>query len=166
VLGTLPRKVEIDWRIWLSLAKTWISLWCTRLSCAQAVQQQTCCSRESAWATQLKFTGLSGEPSALALSTRRWTRRSREFAEGAAAKIHWTVRWANGTRGQWSAARSTGDTWPSQWSHGRTGQCPVRQGDQRSNGRLRQKRKEIEHRIGTVHVRWCTGMSGVPPDRR
>jgi hypothetical protein len=43
---------------------------------------------------------------------------------------------------------------------------PVRQQDQRANGRLRQKRKEIGHRTGTVHVRWCTGLSGAPPDRR
>jgi hypothetical protein len=44
--------------------------------------------------------------------------------------------------------------------------CPVRQGDRGLNGRLRQKRKEIEHRTRTVHVRWCTGLSGAPPDRR
>jgi hypothetical protein len=47
-----------------------------------------------------------------------------------------------------------------------TGQCPVRQRDQRSNGRLHLIRKEIRHRTTTVHVRWCTGLSGVPPDRR
>jgi hypothetical protein len=44
--------------------------------------------------------------------------------------------------------------------------CPVCQGDQRPNGRLHQKRKEIRHRTSTVHVRWCIGLSGVPPDRR
>ena len=37
-----------------------------------------------------------------------------------------------------------------------TGQCPVRQGDRWLNGRLRQKRKEIGHRTGTVHVRCAT----------
>jgi hypothetical protein len=47
-----------------------------------------------------------------------------------------------------------------------TEQCPVCQWDQRPNGRLRQKRKEIMHRTGTVYVRWCTGLSGAPPDRR
>ena len=47
-----------------------------------------------------------------------------------------------------------------------TGQCPVRQRDQRSNSQLHQKRKEIEHRTGTVHIRWCTGLSGTLPDRR
>jgi hypothetical protein len=44
--------------------------------------------------------------------------------------------------------------------------CPVCQGDQRPNGRLHQKRKEIRHRTSTVHVWWCTGLSGAPPDRR
>jgi hypothetical protein len=43
---------------------------------------------------------------------------------------------------------------------------PVRQGCRGHNGRLRQKRKEIGHRTGTVHVRWCIGLSGAPLDRR
>jgi hypothetical protein len=47
-----------------------------------------------------------------------------------------------------------------------TGQCLVRQWDPRSNGRLCLIRKEIGHRTTTVHVRWCTGLSGAPLDRR
>jgi hypothetical protein len=47
-----------------------------------------------------------------------------------------------------------------------TEQCPLCQEDRGRNGRLHQKRKEIEHPTGTVHVRWCTGLSGAPPDRR
>jgi hypothetical protein len=47
-----------------------------------------------------------------------------------------------------------------------TGQCLVRQRDRRSNGRVRPIRKEIKHQTATVHVRWCTGLSGAPPDRR
>jgi hypothetical protein len=39
-------------------------------------------------------TKMSGEPSAPALNARRRTRRSREFTEGAAAKIHRTIRCA------------------------------------------------------------------------
>jgi hypothetical protein len=35
--------------------------------------------------------------------------------------VHRTVRWANGARGQRSAAKSTGDMWPIQRSLGRTG---------------------------------------------
>jgi hypothetical protein len=47
-----------------------------------------------------------------------------------------------------------------------TGHCPVRQWDRRPNSRMRQIRKEIEHRTATVPVRWCTGLFGAPLDRR
>jgi hypothetical protein len=47
-----------------------------------------------------------------------------------------------------------------------TGQCPVRQPTLRSNGRMLLIWKEIVHRTATVTVRWCTGLSGAPPDRR
>jgi hypothetical protein len=47
-----------------------------------------------------------------------------------------------------------------------TGQCPVRQRNRRPNDRMRQLRKEIAHRAATVAVRWCTGLSGAPLDRR
>jgi hypothetical protein len=47
-----------------------------------------------------------------------------------------------------------------------TGQCSVRQLARRCNGHLRQKRKEIHTGPSTVTVRWCTGLSGAPPNRR
>jgi hypothetical protein len=47
-----------------------------------------------------------------------------------------------------------------------TRQCPMRQPVLRPNGRLRPIWKEIEHRTCTVAVRWCTGLSGAPLDRR
>jgi hypothetical protein len=47
-----------------------------------------------------------------------------------------------------------------------TPDCPVRQRDRRSNGRPRLIRKEIGHQTAIVHVRWCTGLSGAPPDIR
>jgi hypothetical protein len=47
-----------------------------------------------------------------------------------------------------------------------TGHCPVRQLIPRANGRLCLIWKEIEHRTATVAVRWCTGLSGAPLDRR
>jgi hypothetical protein len=90
------------------------------------VQQRSLYSRELARATWLKITELSGEPSVPALNARRRTRRSREFTEGAAAKIHRTVRYApdcpvsQRRPRQRSAARSTGDTWTKPmvtWSH-------------------------------------------------
>jgi hypothetical protein len=43
---------------------------------------------------------------------------------------------------------------------------PVRQRDRRPNSRMRQIRKEIKHHTATVHVRWCTGLSGAPLDRK
>jgi hypothetical protein len=46
------------------------------------------------------------------------------------------------------------------------GQCPVRQLPRICNGRLRQNRKEIGSGPSTVTVRWRTGLSGAPPDRR
>jgi hypothetical protein len=47
-----------------------------------------------------------------------------------------------------------------------TGQCPVRQLPQSCNGRLHQERKEIGTGPSTVTVRWRTGLSGAPRDRR
>jgi hypothetical protein len=47
-----------------------------------------------------------------------------------------------------------------------TEQCPVRQRARRSNGRMRPIWKEIAHRTWRVVVRWCTGLSGAPLDRR
>jgi hypothetical protein len=47
-----------------------------------------------------------------------------------------------------------------------TGQCAMRQLTPRTNGRMRQIRKEIAHRTTTVTVRWCTRLSGALPDRR
>jgi hypothetical protein len=67
---------------------------------------------------------------------------------------------------QRSAAQSGATRGPHQRSAGGTGQCPVRQPAQRSNGRLRQEWKEIRIGHATVAVRWCTGLSGAPPDRR
>jgi hypothetical protein len=46
------------------------------------------------------------------------------------------------------------------------GQCPVRQPARRSNGQLHQEWKEIRTGHATMVVRWCTGLSGAPPDRR
>jgi hypothetical protein len=53
-------------------------------------------------------------------------------------------------------------------SNGRLGtpDCPVHQPTSRTNGRMRQIWKEIAHRTATVIVRWCTGLSGAPLDKR
>jgi hypothetical protein len=95
------------------------------------------------------------------------------------AIFHRTVRWCTGLSGEPTATSAT----VSRAIHGRrvarangrqgvpdcpvcTGQCPVRQLPRRCNGHLRQIRKEIRTRHATVTVRWCTGLSGAPPDRR
>jgi hypothetical protein len=134
----------------------------------------------------LKFTGLSGgtpdcpmrhlrpRPSTSATNSslsgkRRWRRG---YNSPDCPVVQRTVRWTIGAHGQRSPARSTAIRG---WANGRivapdclvcTGQCPVRQQIQRSNGRLRQKRKGIAHRTGTVHVRWCTELFSAPLDRR
>jgi hypothetical protein len=108
---------------------------------------------------------VSGAPSwALAnwpLSGTRWRRTT---------IIHRTVRWCTGLSGEPTAARATvGRAICARCvahANGRlgapdcpvcTGQCPVRQPAQRSNGRLRQEWKEIR----TGHEQW---MSGGAPD--
>jgi hypothetical protein len=110
--------------------------------------------------TSLWCTGLSG-----ARLARRRTRRSREKAMAPWLKFTGlsgeprppapTV--GSAVRGR-RVARANGRLV--------TPNCPVRQRDRRSNGQLRLIRKEIRHRTATVHVRWCTGLSGAPPDRR
>jgi hypothetical protein len=101
------------------------------------------------------------------------TGRSRGFVDGVRLKFTGLTGIApDYPVSQRSAAQSARDAWPSQRSDGApkcpvcTGQCPVRQQLQIFNGRLRQFRKAICTGHWTVNVRWCTGLSGVPPDRR
>jgi hypothetical protein len=95
------------------------------------------------------------------------------------AIIHRTVRWCTGLSGEPTVASAT----VGRAIHGRrvarangrqgapdclvcTGQCPVRQLARCCNGRIFQKRKEIVTGPSTVTVRWRTGLSGAPLDRR
>jgi hypothetical protein len=89
--------------------------------------------------------------------------------------IHWIVQWCTGLSGEPTAASATvgrvirgprETRGPRQRSIGGTGQCPVCQLPQRCNSHLCQIRKEIRTGHATVLVRWCTGLSGAPPDRR
>jgi hypothetical protein len=117
-------------------------------------------------------TGLSGESSAVNSSLSRNGKRD-------VAIIHRTVRWCTGLSGEPMVASAT----VGHAIRGRrvarsnsrlgtldcpvcTGQCPMRQPIPRTNGRMRQERKEITHRTTTVTVRWCTRLSGAPPDTR
>jgi hypothetical protein len=119
--------------------------WCTGLSGessvpAQALRRRTRRSREKEKASRLKFTGLSGEPTAPAANDHLHDQRA--------------------TRG-WANDRMVTPDCPMC-----TRQCLVRQWDRRPNGQLHPIRKEIGHRTAIVHVRWCTRLSGASPDRR
>jgi hypothetical protein len=103
------------------------------------------------------------------------TRCSREIAEGAVAKIHWTVRCApdcpvsQQRPCQRSTAWSADDTWPGPtvtWSHRTVQYAPdsVRCAKWTTGTTVVFARKG--KRSDTVHVRWCTRLSGVRSDRR
>jgi hypothetical protein len=94
-------------------------------------------------------------------------------------KIHGTVRWCTGLSGEPTVSRANGRPRNPRVMRGRaksqmgapdcpvsTGQCLVRQRLQVFNGRQRQFRKAICTGHATMPVRWCTGLSGAPPDRR
>jgi hypothetical protein len=93
--------------------------------------------------------------------------------------IHRTVRWCTFLSGEPTAASATVGHQIRGWrvarSNGRQEaldcpvyirQCPVRQWLQHCNGRLCHFRKAICTGPWIVPVRWCTGMSGAPPDKR
>jgi hypothetical protein len=81
--------------------------------------------------------------------------------------VHRTVRWCTGLSGEPTVASAIFARHVVAPTVGRgTRQCPVRQLSPRTNGRMRQKRKEIAHRTTTVTVRWCTGLSGALLDWR
>jgi hypothetical protein len=86
--------------------------------------------------------------------------------------IHWTVRWCTGLSGEPTIASATIGRAISgrrvARTNGRQGapDCPVRHRARSCNGRLRLIWKAIAHRTTTVTVRWCTGLSGAPHDRR
>jgi hypothetical protein len=109
--------------------------------------------------------------------SRPWrARRPQEKQRGDMAIIHRTVRWCTGLSDEPTVAIATvGHAIHERRvarSNGRlgtpdspvcTGQCPVRQLPPRTNGRMRQKRKEITHRTATVTVRHPTeGKFGLP----
>jgi hypothetical protein len=117
-------------------------------------------------------TGLSGESSATNSSVSG-------IKKGDMAIIHRTVRWCTGLSIEPTVASANGRPRNLRATRGLlqqsagapdcpvcTGQCPVRQRARRSNGRMRPIWKEIAHQTATGSVRWCTGLSGAPLDRR
>jgi hypothetical protein len=102
----------------------------------------------------------------------QWTGRSREnlaaygYNSPDCPVVHRTARWANGRQRNGRLRNPRVTRGPRQRLAGSTGQCLVRQLTRRCNGHLRQNRKEIRTGPSTVTVRWCTRLSGAPPDRR
>jgi hypothetical protein len=119
-------------------------------------------------------TGLSGAPG--------WTPMKRPLSgkvQRRTAIIHRTVRWCTRLSGEPTVASAmVGRAIRGRRvarANGRqgapdcpvcTGLCPMRQLARSCNGCLRQKRKEIGTGPSTVTVRWRTGLSGAPLDRR
>jgi hypothetical protein len=125
------------------------------------------------------YTGLSGESSTPAPKSSATNSSLSGKGGSAAAKIHRTVRCCTGLSGEPTTLATNGRLRDHRATRGlangrmvapdypmRTGQCLVCHQIQRSNGRLRQKRKEIAHRTAVVAIRWCTVLSGAPLDRR
>jgi hypothetical protein len=152
------------------------SVWCARLNSGEQAalgkvwRRTTIIHRTIRWCTG-RLLGL-GAPDSV--------RCQAELGEQAAlgkvwrrtAIIHRTVRWCTGLSGEPTAASATvGRAIRGRrvaHANGRQGapDCPVCQLPQICNGRLRQNRKEICTGHATVVVRWCTGLSGAPPDRK
>jgi hypothetical protein len=124
-------------------------------------------------------TGLSGESSAPAPKSLATNSSLSGNEEGVAVRIHLTIRWCTELTCEPKAPAANGHLRDQRATRGQaigrlvtpdclvcTEQCPVHQRVWRTNGRLHPIWKEIEHRTGTVHVRWCTRLSGAPLDRR
>jgi hypothetical protein len=116
------------------------SVWHTRLSGAPGWSAVNSSLSGFDGGVRLKFTRLSGEPTVASATVDRATRGRR-------------VARSNSRLGTPDCPVCTE-------------QCPVRQSTLRTNGRMRLIWKVIAHRTATVNVRWCTGLSGAPTDRR
>jgi hypothetical protein len=133
-------------------------------------------SRESAWRR-----GYKSPDCPVVHQTVRWVISARtqvfgnklvalEKEKDVAAKNHRTIRWCTGLSGE-STARAANVRLRDQpatrgIANGRMVALDSVWCANRSNGLLRQKRKGITHQTATIVVRWCTGLSGAPLDRR
>jgi hypothetical protein len=128
---------------------------------------------------RLKITGPSGGAPDCSVSHPRRTRRPREKQRGDVAIIHRTIRWCTRLFGEPMVTCANGRPSNLRVTRGRangrldtpecpvcTELCPMRQLTPWTNGRMRLFWKAIAHRTAIVTVRWCTGLSGAPPDRR
>jgi hypothetical protein len=131
---------------------------------------------EKVWLSAAKNAPACGAPDCpVPKLARQRTRRSREKAEGSSAKNHRTVRCApncpvsHQRPRQWSTTRSVGDTWTEAMvtRQHRTDRCTpdsVRCAKVTKGSKVGFTRRG--KKSGTVHVWWCTGLSGAPVGRR
>jgi hypothetical protein len=165
-------------KTWLCAAKFQFGLAHRTVRCARLVRVNSPLSGFDG-GVRLKITGPSGGAPDYPVSHQRRTRRSREKDQQRTTKIHWTVRWCTGLSGEPMAASANGrprnlrSTRGSSNGRQKAPDCPMRQRAQSCNGRLCPIWKAIAHRIGysscpVAHrtVRWRTGLSGAPLDRR
>jgi hypothetical protein len=124
-------------------------------------------------------TGLSGESSAHVSKSSAMNSLLSGKEKGDVAIFHRTVRWCTELSGSApncpvrqqlkrpTVVRAINERHVVR-ANGRLGtlDCLVRRRARRTNGRLCPVWKEIEHWTATVAVRWCTGLSGAPLDRR
>jgi hypothetical protein len=125
VLGTLSRNQKWIGEVWLSLAKTCISLW--RIGLPGGSPDNVRCtgsfsSEVTALGNRQRRRGYKSSNCPVShqrpRSRLQWrTRRSRKFAEGTATKNHQTVRWCTGLSSEPKAPAPT-----VSWSH-RTVRC-------------------------------------------
>jgi hypothetical protein len=144
VLETVPRKEDLNWRRVGKIQPTPARAWHTGLS--GGAPDSVRCPRL-----------VNSEPAAL------------EKRKGDVAIIHWTVRWCTGLSGESTAPAANGrprdqrtTRGPRQQSVGHTGLsgAPTGPEDQQSTA------PGMEGNQAPVAVRWCTGLSGAPLDRR
>jgi hypothetical protein len=123
---------------------------------------------------RLKITGLSGGAPDCPVSHPRRTHRSREKHQGDVAIIHQTVRWCIGLSGEPTVGRAIFarhvDCSNGQLVH-RTIRCApdsVWCANQPRGATVGYTKFGRRSRTGpsTGPVRWCTGLSGAPLDRR
>jgi hypothetical protein len=173
VLEKVPRKEEKRWRRVGSIQQKLARAWHNGLSGAPGWFGANWALSGISGATWLKFTRLSGESSAPApkyigdelVALGKSPRTSRLKITGLSSEsepLEPTVTSAIcGRRVARANSRLGTPDCPVC-----TRQCPVRQPVLRPNGRLRPIWKEIAHRTATIVVRWCTGLSSAPLNRR
>jgi hypothetical protein len=158
-LGCVQPKSSSAWHTGLSGGAS-DSVWCARLVSGEIValgnrRRCTAIIHRTVW----WCTGPSGGAPDCPVSHPRRTRRPRKKQKGDVAIIHGTVRWCTALSGEPTVTSANGRPRNLRATRGLlqrsagapdcpmcTGQCPVSQSAQRSNGRICQIWKEIAHR--------------------